>query len=198
MVAKPKTYIAWLRAIGPITHRKMSMAALGEACRAAGFGGVRVWAQTGNVLLTSPDPAVRVAKRLDAIVASFDTGLNNRTIVRRFDELQAVVHANPFPAAAVERPSRLLVCFMEDISSAEAAAQIEAYPGPERVRVIGREVYVDYADGIGVSKIGPGVIERRLRLVGTARNWNTIGKIVALAEKSSQTTITPAVRSRSP
>ena len=181
MAGKPKPYIAWLRAIGPVTHRKMSMAALGEACRMAGFGAVRVWAQTGNLLLTSADPAARVEQRLDAIVAGFDTGLNNRAFVRRLDELKAVIRANPFPEAATGRPSRLLVCFMEDLAGAEAAAKLEAHPGPERLRVIGREVYVDYAVGVGTSKIGPGAIERRLRLTGTARNWNTIGKMAALA-----------------
>jgi uncharacterized protein (DUF1697 family) len=181
--AKPKTYVAWLRAIGPISHRKMSMTALGEACRAAGFGAVRVWAQTGNVLLTSPDPAARVEQRIDAIVTGFDIGLNNRTIVRSLAGLKAVIGANPFPEAAAERPSRLLVCFMEDVAGAEATMMLEAHPGPERLRVIGREVFVDYAEGVGISKIGPGVIERRLRLVGTARNWNTIGKMVELARR---------------
>ena len=186
MVAKshPQTYIAWLRAIGPITHRKMSMAVLGEACQAAGFDAVRVWAQTGNLLLRSPDPAVRVEQRVDAIVAGFDIGLNNRAILRHLDELKAIVRANPFPEAAAERPSRLLVCFMEGVTEPDAAAKLEAHPGPERLRVIGRDVYVDYAEGVGTSKIGPGVIERRLRLVGTARNWNTISKMVGLAEKS--------------
>lgn len=196
MAGKPKTYIAWLRAIGPITHRKMSMAALGDACREAGFGAVRVWAQTGNILLESTDPAARVEQRLDAIVAGFDIGLNNRAIVRRLDALNAAVRANPFPEAAAERPSRLLLCFMEDMAGADASAALEAHPGPERLRVIGREVYVDYAVGIGTSKIGPGVIERRLRLVGTARNWNTIGKMVTLAQANPR--LTPAARSRSP
>ena len=179
--AKPKTYIAWLRAIGPITHRKMSMTALGEACRAAGFDAVRVWAQTGNLLLASPDPAARVAQRLDAIVAGFAIGLNNRTLVRSLAELKAVIRVNPFPEAAIERPSHLLVCFMAGAAEAEAAAELQAHPGPERLRVIGREVYVDYAESVGTSKIGPGVIERRLGLAGTARNWNTIRKMVELA-----------------
>jgi uncharacterized protein (DUF1697 family) len=184
MATRPKTYIAWLRAIGPITHRKMSMAALTEACRAAGFGAVRVWAQTGNLLLTSPDPAIRVQRRLDDVVASFAIPLDNRAIVRSLAELKTLRRANPFPEAATLRPSRLLVCFLEDLPGAQAAATLEAHPGPERLRVIGREVFVDYATGVGTSKIAPGAIERRLKLTGTARNWNTIGKMVALGEQT--------------
>ena len=179
MAAKSKTYIAWLRAIGPVTHRVMSMAALGAACRDAGFGAVRVWAQTGNVLLDSSDPPSRVEQRMDAIVAGFGLGLSNRTFVRSLVELKAVVCANPFPEAALDRPSHLAVCFMEGVPPADAVAKLEAHLGPKRIRVVKREVYVDYAAGIGTSRIAPGVIERRLHLAGTARNWNTIRKMLA-------------------
>jgi uncharacterized protein (DUF1697 family) len=45
----------------------------------------------------------------------------------------------------------------------------------------GRELYIVYPDGIGRSKLTIAVIERTLATRGTARNWNTVRKLGALA-----------------
>jgi uncharacterized protein (DUF1697 family) len=49
------------------------------------------------------------------------------------------------------------------------------------VRANGREAYFTYPDGIGNSKLTIAVIERKLGARGTARNWNTVLKLGALA-----------------
>ena len=56
--------------------------------------------------------------------------------------------------------------------------------GLELVRPGREEVYLYYPPpaGIGRSKLTGAVIEKALRTVGTARNWTTLTKILALAE----------------
>jgi uncharacterized protein (DUF1697 family) len=54
-------------------------------------------------------------------------------------------------------------------------------PGRERVEGSGRYAYVVYPDGIGQSKFTTAWIEKRLGTRGTARNWNTVTKLAALA-----------------
>ena len=49
---------------------------------------------------------------------------------------------------------------------------------PEAVQVHRAEVCIDDRDGIGTSKLTPARLERLLAQPGTARNWNTIGKLV--------------------
>lgn len=44
----------------------------------------------------------------------------------------------------------------------------------------GREVFVHYPVGIGGSKLQAGWFEKRLGVVGTARNANTVAKLVAM------------------
>jgi len=47
--------------------------------------------------------------------------------------------------------------------------------------VRGREVYIYFPDGMGQSKLNP-VLSRILKNTGTARNWNTINKLLQMAE----------------
>ena len=56
-----------------------------------------------------------------------------------------------------------------------------AIQGREVVEARGRELYLVYPDGVGPSKLTITVIERKLGLRGTARNWNTTLKLAALA-----------------
>ena len=44
----------------------------------------------------------------------------------------------------------------------------------------GREGYFVYPDGMGRSKLTPNLIEKHLGGAGTARNWNTVLKVLAL------------------
>jgi len=58
-----------------------------------------------------------------------------------------------------------------------------AIAGPEMVRADGRHLYIVYPDGIGRSRLTNALFEKKLGIRGTARNWNTVLKIAALAEE---------------
>ena len=68
-----------------------------------------------------------------------------------------------------------------DDAEAAVAALRAAAVGPELIKVAGREAYITYPAGIGGSKLTAAVIERKLGTRGTARNWNTVLKLAALA-----------------
>jgi len=44
-------------------------------------------------------------------------------------------------------------------------------------------VYIYYPNGIGRSKLSGSFIEKKLKTVGTARNWNTILKLQELMQR---------------
>ena len=52
---------------------------------------------------------------------------------------------------------------------------------PEEAVLDGREVFVRYPEGIGGSKLQAAWFEKRLGVTGTARNANTIAKLIALS-----------------
>jgi len=177
-------FIALLRAIGPATHAKMSMADLRDGYIAAGLKNVATYIQTGNVIFETRKSAAAAQNAVATVVRGF--GLANDVVLRTPGELAAVVAANPFPKAAADHPSHLVVCFMAATPPAEALHALEQHRGPERIKRVGRDLCIDYPTGVTGAKLTPGVIERRLATVGTARNWNTVRKLLALAQAGTR------------
>jgi uncharacterized protein (DUF1697 family) len=48
------------------------------------------------------------------------------------------------------------------------------------VKVVGRQGYFVYPDGVGNSRLTITLIEKKLGTRGTGRNWNTVLKLAAL------------------
>jgi uncharacterized protein (DUF1697 family) len=168
-------YVALIRAIGPVTHAKMRMGPLRDACLAAGLDDVVTVGNTGNILLRSEQSPAAVQRLLQAAVESF--GLANEVFLDTPRRMAAVVAANPFPEAAAERPSEVGVCTFH--KAPDWAPISDGYDGPEGLAMIGPHLVVDYAAGISSSRLR---IEKRLGATMTMRNWRVFA---ALAEKAA-------------
>lgn len=173
-----KPFAAFIRAIGPETHRVMPLAKLCEACVGLGLVGAKSHIASGNLLFHSSWEAAHAARLVEQAISQF--GLRCPVFIREAGDLETIISGNPFPDAAQDRPSRLSISLFDEDQEPELAAALMAWPGPERIVVRARCVYVDYTAGQGTSKIAPPVLERRLKRTGTARNWNTIVKMRAL------------------
>ena len=125
-----------------------------------------------------PECPCQTCATLTRIIADF--GLDHRVFLRRPEALQAALTLNPMPDAARARPNHLLVLFLDKAPTPPQIAALLEHGGPEAVQVHGPEVYIDDRDGIGTSKLTPAQLERLLGQPGTARNWNTIGKLVTV------------------
>jgi uncharacterized protein (DUF1697 family) len=78
-------------------------------------------------------------------------------------------------------PAHLVLVALKDAPGPDAALALQrAVKGRETTRVVGREAFIVYPDGIGGSKLTMVAIERALGTRGTGRNWNTVQKIAAL------------------
>jgi uncharacterized protein (DUF1697 family) len=175
-------FIVLLRAIGPATHVKMSMEDLRTGCGAAGLENVTTYIQTGNLIVDTRKSAASVSRIVASVLRSFD--LTNHVVLRRAGDLSGLIAADPFPEAAMIRPSELAVCFLDKAPSREGLAKLASYQGPERFRLIGLDLCIDYVEGILGSRLVPSVIERWLETPATARNWNTVRKLLARAQAS--------------
>ena len=90
-------YVALIRAIGPVTHAKMKMGALREACGAAGLADVTTVGNTGNVLFRSDLSEAAVRRTVQDVVASFGLDMTQEIFIDTPRKMAAVVKANPFP-----------------------------------------------------------------------------------------------------
>ena len=176
MTPQHETWIALIRAIGPLTHKKMSMAQLRAGCVEAGFKDVRTILATGNVVFSSDLPESENHHILTTVIGAHD--LQNEVFLRQPKDLRQVLLEDPFPEASIERPNHMLVLFMAMTPSPSHIAAVESFDEPERIKVHGREAYIDYRNGVAGSKLTPARLEKLLGRSGTARNWNTIEKLI--------------------
>jgi uncharacterized protein (DUF1697 family) len=172
-------FVVLLRAIGPLTHKVMSMAQWREASAADGFHDPQTYIATGNMIVGSDSDQEEVTLRMNRIVQSLGLGGINVAVVRRPAQLRQLVKANPFPAAASERGGQVGVHFFA--ADHPDFTWVADYDGHEKLCVIADHLVVDYGGGLSESVKLPGIIEKRSG-VATARNWNTLR---ALAEKAT-------------
>jgi len=169
-------FVGFLRGINVGGNNMLPMSALKTACESAGLTDVRTLLQSGNVIFrsTSKNPARLIENALD---------LDVKVIVRTMDELQDVIDRNPF--GADRNPKRLIVTFLDGTPSKDAqVALTAAHKGPEEIHFSGRELFIYYGEDMGRSKLTNAMIERKLGMSGTARNWNTVTKLLAMGETS--------------
>jgi uncharacterized protein (DUF1697 family) len=180
MATSSKQWIALIRGIGPTTHKKMSMEALRQSCTELGLDTVSTYIASGNLLFASVKPKAELMQLLTMILASYE--LDNAIILRRPSELKKVVAANPHPDASLNRPNHCLIVFYNQKVDLGSCAKLKQWPGPELITSLSRELCVDYSEGVGKSKLTPAVLDREVAQPGTARNWNTINKLIALTK----------------
>lgn len=174
-------FVALLRAVNVGGTGVIRMADLKGVCEGVGFGDVTTLLQSGNVAFRASGSDRTVAKKLaDAIEASH--GFHPVVIVRTADEIAETMSGNPFKAEETSDPSRLIIAFAAERPAAGAAERVAAIKvAKERLWLGPRELYVHYAGGQGTSKVTNAILERALGTPVTARNWNTVGKLLALA-----------------
>ena len=172
-------HIALLRGVNLAARNRVSMPELRAALADAGYEDVATLVQSGNIVLTSSKKADTVAREIREIVASM--GVDCAVVVRTRDELAGVIERNPIPEG-VAKPKMLQVTFFSREPDAEVVEKLVSQDyGDERVEVLGREAYAWHPNGIHKSKLAR-ELGKGLRADGTARNWNTVTKLLELAD----------------
>lgn len=180
-------FAALLRAVNVGGTGIIRMADLRALCEKIGFGSVQTLLQSGNVVFTAKGTDKAVAEKLAAAIER-SHGFRPAVMVRTAAELAGVIERNPFPAAAKAEPNRLLVSFLAGPPAKDAAERLAAIRvEKEKIRLVGGSLYVHYAEGgMGTSKIGNAVLEKALGVPATARNWNTVTKLMAMITEAGR------------
>lgn len=148
---------------------------LRRALAGGGYEDVETLGSSGNVILGSSDPE-QARRDIESLLASA-FGLEVSVVVRTSPELGAIVAANPFPDLATSEPRRLHVVFLSTAPEAEALGDLPS--SDDELVLRGRELYLAYGEaGAGRSPLNLAQLERRLGVSATARNWNTVLRVV--------------------
>jgi uncharacterized protein (DUF1697 family) len=173
--------IVLLRGINIGSRNRIAMPALREALEEAGFGDVKTYVQSGNVVLTSRAAPETVARKVGRLIAE-RLGLDVDVVVRTRDELAEVVRRNPLGKVAKD-PKRYQVSFLDAKPDPEVVRKLEGLAaGGEQLVADGREIYAWHPDGVARSKLWAALAGRSLGVTATARNWTTVTKLLELAD----------------
>lgn len=173
-----KRYAALMRAVNVGGKGSLPMAQVREMLAKAGFDDPQTLLASGNAVLGSALTPADIEARFEAAIdATF--GFKTDVLLRDLEQLQAVVAENPFPAFARERPSTFIVYFLRGDVDGDLADLKPFCVFGEEVAAGPECLYLCYPDGSGTSKLSGATIERKLKVRGTGRNWNTVGKLLA-------------------
>ncbi len=173
-------YVALLRTVN-VGGRKVTMKDLRETVEANGYTNVRTLIASGNLVFDAPKTTdAKLEAALEAVIET-TFGLFSEVIVRSPMEWAAILKANPFRKKAKDDPAHLVCLVCKDKPDATAiAAWLKSfrakYDQGEKLEIVGREIFIDYGESIGQSKL---ILPKKM-VTGTARNWNTMLKLDAM------------------
>jgi len=176
--------ISMLRGVNVGAHHRIKMEALKKVYEGLGFEDPQTYVQSGNVVFQSKKKnlAAMTAQIEAAIETAF--GFHSDVLLRTAAEMRDVVARNPFAGRDGIEPGKLLVDFLASEPTAEAHARILAIPpAPEEFKLDGRELYIYFPNGQARPKLPVASLERALKVPCTGRNWNSVTKMLEMAEQ---------------
>ncbi len=174
--------IALLRGINLGSRNRVSMPDLRRALGEAGYEDVATLVQSGNIVLTSAKKPKTLEREISKLVLD-EFGVESATVVRTRHEMAAVIARNPIPDGPSIPKLFQVTFFPGELDPAAVERLLAQDLSPERVEVIGREAYAWHPEGIQRSKLAR-ELGKALGGDGTARNWNTVTKLVELADSA--------------
>jgi uncharacterized protein (DUF1697 family) len=177
-------FVSLFRGINVGGQHKVKMSELKEMHESLGLRDVLPYIQSGSVVFKS-DSADPALVRLQ-IEESFEKrfGFHAEVMTRSSTELQSIIDANPFQGQTGKESKWIVVMFLAVHPDEPAQENLrKSYGGPEDFFFIGQELHIYYPDSIGHSKFSGSFIEKKLKTLGTARNWNTVLKLQELMQR---------------
>jgi uncharacterized protein (DUF1697 family) len=174
------TYIVLLRGVMPSGKNKVPMAHLREVLGHAGFGHVRTYIQSGNVLLDTDHPAFETQNRVHDLIREH-IGPDLAVVVRTGTEVQTILANNPFHDGY--DLSRVFFVLFAQMPRAEAVRELLTEDFGEEKLAIATDAAYMYIPGMyGRGRLSNNFLEKKLHISATMRNFNTLSTLVEMAK----------------
>jgi uncharacterized protein (DUF1697 family) len=163
-------YVALLRGVN-LGKRNLNMEDLRRIAAGLGLDDPKTYIASGNLLFRSGKSEKALKADLEAAITEH-MGAKVGVMIRTARELDSVLSANPFNK---EAPNFTVAIFLDEAPPADSPKAAKNVDG-ERIALGKREFYVHYPRGQGQSRLSIPAASQ-----GTARNMNTVAKLVELA-----------------
>ena len=175
--------ICLLRGVNVGGHNKIKMEALRVLLESLQLKSPETYVQSGNVVFLCNEKNVAgLAKRIeDAMVKKF--GFRPDVVLRTAADVRQVVARNPFAKRKDVEAAKLLVLFLSGEPSKTAKENLQKLDRRgEELHFEGSELYIYFRNGIGQTKLSWTGVDKAVNCPSTGRNWNTVTKLLAMAE----------------
>lgn len=166
-------------------HNSVKMKDLSDLYKNLGFKDAETFIQSGNVIFSNVDniPESDISLKIEkAILLRFNYQVP--VIVRSVKEIKDLFSSNPFLDEKSFDPAKMAVIFLNMETTKDQIQKVSNidYP-PDKFKVSGKEIFIFCPNGFGRTKLYTNFFEKKMGVIGTARNWKTITTILNLAEK---------------
>src|SRR5437016_4608504 len=174
-------YIAFLRGINVGGNAIIKMTDLAKIFSSLKFKNVRTFIASGNVLFetTETDAKALELKIEKALKKAF--GLEIAVMARTIKEIQVVVKNHSFGTKTADENWKLYVVFLKDEPALAGKRSLVGISSELEIYSIrDREVYSALHKSHPKPTFSGNFVEKHLKTSATARNWNTVNKILKL------------------
>jgi uncharacterized protein (DUF1697 family) len=176
--------ISMLRGVNVGPHNRIKMDALRALYSSLKLENPQTYVQSGNVIFRTKEKNTAVLARKIQSAIEKKLGCSPEVILRTTAEFRSAITANPFAGRKDIEPGKLLVTFLAAEPGSEASEALARFKDyREELHLNGRELYIYFPDGAGQSKLPWSQVEKFLKVTGTARNWNSVTKMLEMAEE---------------
>ncbi|SFU42718.1 Uncharacterized conserved protein, DUF1697 family [Pustulibacterium marinum] len=174
-----QTYICLLRSINVSGTNIIKMAELRSFWENLGFSEVKTYIQSGNIIFKSTSkPDVSVLEK--AIEIQFQTK-NVSVIIKTPAQLETIIRQNPFLSLKDFDPKKMYISYFQEIPDTSKQKDFEQLQfGEDQFKIIDDVLYIYFGISAGKTKLTNKIIEGKLGISATTRNWNTTNKLFSL------------------
>lgn len=175
------THLALLRGINVSGHNMMKMEALKTMLENIGFTNVRTYLQSGNVFIdTEEECASKVGFMIKQEIFKV-FGHEVPTIVITKDDLELCFKNSPYLKEKDIDTKKLYVAFVSTELKKENINDLKISQfKPDEASIDGNRIFIKYDVGAGKTRLEGKYIEKKLNVIVTMRNWNTVTNLLKM------------------
>ncbi|NOU45516.1 MAG: DUF1697 domain-containing protein [Bacteroidales bacterium] len=177
-----KTYFALLRGINVGGKNMLPMVSLKKLFEQIGFTSVTTYLQSGNVVFRS---VMTDEKQIEIILKQSiheNFGLLIEVFVKQTNVLTGLIDQNPFNNRVELESDKTGLVFLSGIPSPEGIEKLSTYEvQPDEYFIFRDYVFIYCPNGFGRARITNAVLESKLKLKSTIRNWKTIQALAKIS-----------------
>ncbi len=172
------THLALLRGINVSGHNMMKMEALKTMLVNMGFQNVRTYLQSGNIFVDSEEEATKVGFMIKQEIFKV-FGHEVPTIVISKKDLESCFENNPY--FKEKDTKKLYVAFVSTALKKENINDLKISQfKPDEASIDGNRIFIKYDVGAGKTRLEGKYIEKKLNVIVTMRNWNTVTNLLSM------------------